>query len=66
VKCCVANFTLMKTLVMQPEVSSKTKVANVNQSPLDLKKDQKSTTAYIKSTQPAVARKKGNPKLYIL
>jgi len=56
----------MKTLVMQPEVSSKTKAANKTESPLDLKRTQHLTATYIKSSQPIPSRKKGNPKLYIL
>jgi hypothetical protein len=61
-----SKFTYMKTLVMQPEVSSKTKAVTIKESPIDLKKEQKSTTTYIKSNQPILGRKKGNPKLYIL
>jgi hypothetical protein len=64
--CC--KFKVMKTLVNQPETSSKKKAAlhHEEQQSLNAKQTTVSKTTYIKSAAPLFAKRKGNPKLYIL
>lgn len=64
--CC--KFNVMKTLVNQPETSSKKQAALHKEDQLSLNAKQTSTskTTYIKSAAPLFAKRKGNPKLYIL
>jgi hypothetical protein len=64
--CC--KFNIMKTLVNQPETLSSKKAILQHEHHLGLNEKQtnQTKTTYIKSTAPLFAKRKGNPKLYIL